>query len=328
MINFLLIFCRLHFTQISHLHNGCIFVSEYLHSTYINLDGAWEKKGLNLDFLRMLWADSLVTPSPQKEPALTLNDQTLKDASQQPLPTTQQITFKPPPPTPSEFLDSPSFFAGFDPYFAYESFTVYRRLVPSTSLFEYKTRGQFPLIPLEDLVSVYLDFAYRGVWDPHFLEGAALHPPPHPFPSSSSTNVSNISSSSVLKLKHSINPSVSVSSSLSLSYRLSSLIAAHSNPVLYYYAIKMPYPLATRDYVYSLSVRQEECGSYILESVGRKTVVKPETVEYIHALFSKIFIKYIFVHAAGPNPDHKVLPADCGEEDGGWERERDCHAVF
>ncbi|KAI9330262.1 hypothetical protein DFJ73DRAFT_859002 [Zopfochytrium polystomum] len=192
----------------------------------------------------------------------------------------------PEPHTASHFLDAPAdvFFAGFEPYFNFDTFRVYRRQVPSSGLYEYKVRGTFPTTPHRNLLAVYLDVEYRTKWDPHVLEGKRLAPSTSPTtavgvqppedgpPDSRATSPSADSGVEV----------ASTNGNALVDSRLSELRRLHAIPQFYHYAIKVPFPLVTRDYVYTLRAWHEDDGNdHLVE--GRSTVHadKPETKQAI-----------------------------------------------
>ncbi|KAI8853353.1 hypothetical protein BC829DRAFT_440049 [Chytridium lagenaria] len=155
------------------------------------------------------------------------------------------------PPTHSAdvFLhdDREVLFEGFERYFTFDSFDVRRRLVPSSGLYEYKALGSFPTVNAETLISVYLDFEYRKFWDPHVLEGYPISERPI------TTTIPLFSEDASCAGRQSPSSAVSPGADSGVEMKSSVVVKTPTHdPKYYYYAIKMPFPLATRDYVYSL----------------------------------------------------------------------------
>ncbi|KAJ1556227.1 hypothetical protein HK405_004748 [Cladochytrium tenue] len=184
-----------------------------------------------------------------------------------------------------DFLEAndDQFFAGFTPFFTLDGLDIRRRQVPSSKLliynrvfqpamkYEYKVRGPLPATKCELLVSVYLDFEYRLTWDPHMLRAEKL-------------GNSRDDSLSPSPVSIGADSGVEVEPTSLLSSRLETLRQMHSEPHQYYYAIKMPLPLATRDYVYSVRSWSEECSTgsqtckyELIEGMASKHESYPET---------------------------------------------------
>jgi hypothetical protein len=58
--------------------------------------------------------------------------------------------------------------------------------------------------------------------------------------------------------------------------RLHKLVQLHSDPNHYHYAIKMPFPLATRDYVYTLRTWTDSSTHRLVEGMANPHSSKPE----------------------------------------------------
>jgi hypothetical protein len=170
------------------------------------------------------------------------------------------------------FLDDPpeTFYelGSFQPYFQFDSFDVRRRLVPSSGLYEYKCRGVFPGVECKALVAVYLDFAYRTVWDPVLLDSAPLGqysgqstPLPDAYPVAHGGPVAQLFADDPceqsVKEERRVDSAVETSFPSPVETRLKILKESHQIAVPYYYAIKMPFPLVTRDYVYTMRCWEE-----------------------------------------------------------------------
>ncbi|KAJ3416532.1 hypothetical protein HDV05_001269 [Chytridiales sp. JEL 0842] len=181
------------------------------------------------------------------------------------------------------FLDAPAeeFYAGFEPYFCFESFDVRRRAVPASGLFEYKVRGTFPT-PMSTLLAVYMDFEYRQTWDPHCLTGSMLGSSDvagtegvvkELFASGSPTKTTSTDGGedSGVDMGSPNSPTLSL-----IEKRLEKLTLLHSTETYYHYAIRMPFPLATRDYVYTIKTFTDASNHRLIENVASTHSKKPE----------------------------------------------------
>ncbi|KAJ3107216.1 hypothetical protein HDU97_004636 [Phlyctochytrium planicorne] len=163
--------------------------------------------------------------------------------------------------------DREIFFQDFEKYFTFDSFDVRRRLIPSSGLYEYKTIGTFPTVKVQDLLAVYLDFDYRKSWDPHMLEGYAITEKP----ASPGIKLFEGAPQTVEAISPGADSGVEVmeSTDARIGGRLRTLQAQHQVAKSYYYAIKMPFPLATRDYVYSIRCWTES-DVFLVEGLTRR----------------------------------------------------------
>ncbi|KAJ3333037.1 hypothetical protein HDU76_011990 [Blyttiomyces sp. JEL0837] len=176
------------------------------------------------------------------------------------------------------FLEAPAeeFFTGFEPYFTFETFDVRRRRIESSGLFEYKARGTFPKTPCKTLLSVYMDFQYRQHWDPHMNAGELLKE--EAGAASPSEVVKNLFSSSPDQAEPASpgdDSGVDVNGD-AINRRLSTLKQLHLRPQFYHYAIKMPFPLTTRDYVYTMKSWAENSNLHLVEGSASSHLAKPE----------------------------------------------------
>ncbi|KAJ3197191.1 hypothetical protein HK101_005470 [Irineochytrium annulatum] len=172
------------------------------------------------------------------------------------------------------------------PFFKFDSFDVRRRLVPSSGLYEYKARGVFPNVEVSTLLAVYMDLDYRVSWDPHVLEAHDLPtpsvgastaapqqldsaPPPsvvtNLFAPAPALDVAPISpgADSGVEMAPALVPSL-------IGQRLSCLQSKHIRPTHYYYAIRMPFPFSTRDYVYTVQSWCEGPHNFLVQGLSCK----------------------------------------------------------
>ncbi|KAJ3219287.1 hypothetical protein HDU67_001906 [Dinochytrium kinnereticum] len=190
--------------------------------------------------------------------------------------------------------DKEVFFQGFERYFCFDSFDVRRRLVSSSGLYEYKATGCFPTVNAETLLSVYLDFDYRKSWDPHMLEGYPVLDKPVTPTAPLFDDVSRLCPSEALSPGADSGVEMADGTGSFIANRLNILRNQHLTPKSYYYAIKMPFPLATRDYVYSMRCWTEG-SAFLVEglSVRDLQIPKPKGGVRIEDFYQQIAVKNI-----------------------------------